>query len=329
MPGVWYRKARDMWFTSIGGKQVPLNVRGEDAEHLAKQALNDLAKATPPPAPPRAKTVKQAVADYLAGVAGEVKPWTLRGYRGYLNRFVAHFGTYLINEVTEKEVEDRARKEKWASSTRHNYLATVETCLKWNRVMLRFKKPPKESAGAESVIDPATYQKLLFLTRGDTQVLIRFLWATGCRPGEATALTCEAVDWTNRCVRLKEHKTRHRGKARTIHLSSEAAALLAHQRDKYGGTGLLFRGKNGTQLGRMAIVKKFYRLSRQVGRRVTAYGFRHTYATRALADGESDTVVAALLGHANTAMIHLHYSHVSQMGRALADAANRIGGKAG
>lgn len=53
------------------------------------------------------------------------------------------------------------------------------------------------------------------------------------------------------------------------------------------------------------------------------------FATRALAAGESDAVVAALLGHSSTAMIHKHYSHLDGQARVLKDAAERVATRAG
>jgi hypothetical protein len=68
------------------------------------------------------------------------------------------------------------------------------------------------------------------------------------------------------------------------------------------------------------MVMRFERISEKVRHRVTSYMYRHTFATRALSAGESDTVVAGILGHANTAMIHKHYSHISEQGRRLKEA---------
>jgi integrase len=53
----------------------------------------------------------------------------------------------------------------------------------------------------------------------------------------------------------------------------------------------------------------------------TAYGYRHTYATSALAKGVPDATVAALLGHSSTAMLHRHYSHLTSQAKVLRNAA--------
>jgi integrase len=154
-----------------------------------------------------------------------------------------------------------------------------------------------------------------------------FLWETGCRPQEAAGLTVEQVDWDQRVARLADHKTAAHGGDRIIYLSRKAYAVAEQQRQRYR-TGLLFRSKVGTRFRSQAFVRKFRRLSRRVGKRVCAYSFRHSFATRALADGESDTIVAELMGHHSTQMIHRHYKSASAMGRQLRDAADRIGKRA-
>jgi integrase len=75
---------------------------------------------------------------------------------------------------------------------------------------------------------------------------------------------------------------------------------------------------------RQAIVTRFLRVSAKVGRTVTAYPYRHTWATRALAAGIPDTHVAALLGHASTAMVHKHYSHVDANARLLRELVDKL-----
>jgi hypothetical protein len=46
---------------------------------------------------------------------------------------------------------------------------------------------------------------------------------------ESTGLTVEAVDWASACIILKQHKTAHNGKSRTICLPAEAVAVLKAQ----------------------------------------------------------------------------------------------------
>jgi integrase len=55
-----------------------------------------------------------------------------------------------------------------------------------------------------------------------------------------------------------------------------------------------------------------------------AYGYRHTFATDALANGVPDAQVAALLGHSGTAMLHKHYAHLGARAKALRDALDKV-----
>lgn len=317
-----------MWYASISGRQVPLNVTDPKAEAAAWAAYNAVLASQQPPEAQRAASISGLVAAYLNAAEGRVKSHTLKVYRWYLSQFLARFGTEHPGSVAPERIEADARRSNWTNTTRNNYLCTVESCLRWAGLKLRLRKPPKASAGAGSVIPEETYRRMQLYCRGDWAAIIRWLWETGARPSEARSLTVEMVDWEAKVVRLKDHKTAARGGDRLIYLSQAAFEVLTWQRERWK-SGLLFRSpQTKGAFTRQAFVMKFNRLSEMVGRRVTAYGLRHTYATRALQAGESDTVVAALLGHRGTAMIHKHYSHVSEMGRALGDAAQRIG-KAG
>ena len=53
---------------------------------------------------------------------------------------------------------------------------------------------------------------------------------------------------------------------------------------------------------------------------VSPYGYRHSFATDALANGVPDAHVAELLGHSGTAMLHKHYAHLGAKARVLREA---------
>jgi integrase len=325
----WYRADRTMWYTTKDGKQVPLGVsdpNDEAAAWAALQAILDAARAKDKPP----QTVAELAAAFLQDAASRVKPTTLRWYGRYMDCFAARFGTESAAGLNPDRVEADSRRSSWSPSSRNNYLSAVETCLRWGGVKLSrsLRKPAKESAGAASVIPPEAFRRLLGHCSGDWHAVILYLWHTGCRPGEAAATTAECVDWDAKVVRLKDHKTRSSTHAdRLVYLNAEALEVLTWQRERHG-SGLLFRSHAGGPFSRQAFVMKFQRLSKRIGRRVTAYGMRHSYASRALAAGESDSIVAHLLGHASTEMVHRHYAHLGEHARELGEAAARIG-KAG
>ncbi len=53
-------------------------------------------------------------------------------------------------------------------------------------------------------------------------------------------------------------------------------------------------------------------------------GRQQARATDAIAAGVSDAVVAELLWHSSTAMLHKHYSHLATRSKLLADAAKQV-----
>ena len=61
---------------------------------------------------------------------------------------------------------------------------------------------------------------------------------------------------------------------------------------------------------------------------LTAYCFRHAFATRMLEAGVSPSDVAALLGHSGTAVLERVYSHVLANTQRLRDVAGRLDGAA-
>jgi integrase len=318
----WWRKGRG-WYATINNSQLPLGVTDPNAIAAALAALNALISK------PAALPVDWRARVEEFGRTGERRgccPKTLSGYRKYLAHFVARFGTDGASRVTAESVEASASVPTWGPNTRRNYLATVEAFLKWHGHPVALNKPGRESAGANVCISEAVFNQALGAARGELRPLLAFLWHTGCRPSEAYRLTANDVDWLSGTITFRKHKTarRSKGKPRVVYLSPAAREVLEQQRAKHPAPELLFPNRAGNPWTEKVLAKALWRLSKRVGHRVTAYGFRHGYATRALEKGIPDTHVAALLGHGSTRMIHAHYSHLSANARLLKETAARV-----
>lgn len=312
----WWHKANRVWRVWWDGRQRSLGVRDPLDESGAWAAFERLRARGGLP-----DNIADMLPRFLDSKRNCVKPKTLEHYARNLNLFLATFGRYAPGGVTGEAVaDDCARRSHWSNNHRRNYLCAVEMFLRWCGVKITLNKPGRESAGAESVIREEVHWQAVGAAWGDLKPLLRFLWHTGCRPSEATGLTAEVVDWEAGTVRLRVHKTRGTGRDRLIYLSPDALAILQQQRDRRTG-GLLFRNRLGRAWRDKSLAQAMWRISARIGERVTAYGYRHTYATRALARGVPDVHVAALLGHGSTRMIHAHYSHLSADARLLKDAA--------
>lgn len=331
-PKPWFRAGRGRWFVQIDGKQTPLPVTDPKDEAAAWDAFRALAakvlQAGQPPKPAaRPGPVAESFAAYLDAIAHKVSPRTRAGYASYLRTFGARFGSVPAAEITPDSVERHATGFGWSDSNRHNYLWTVQAFLRWcGCPAFTLDRPPKESRGADAVIPEAAHRAVLREATGDFHQLCRLLWETGARPMEAAGLTAEAVDWASATATLKHHKTKKKGGRRVLYFNTEALKVLREQADKYKGTGPLFRTATGRAMTLRAAVGRMNRVQEKTGLRVTLYGYRHTFITRALERGVPDTHVAALVGHKDTTMIHENYSHVSANGRLLREQAEKAAG---
>lgn len=334
-----------MWFfTDPHGHQHPLQVTDPNdragAERaletlLARMAADALARASPPA--PTGPTVAEAAADFLAHCekkhrGGKLVAASLANYRAVMRFLVESFGPRPLTSLTAAELEDWADRPAWSASSQNARLGMVQTMLRFHRIALAIRRPPRESRGADAVLSDDQFAAVVAavgksLNRpgrpGDLAELLRLLLVTGARPQEGAMLTVEGVDWGNTCARLKSHKAKRKtGRDRPLRFNSEAMAILTAQRERYG-SGFLFRTCKGRPYSPNAIVRRMLVASERVGFRVTAYMLRHTFATRALANGVPDAHVAKLLGHVGTGMLHFHYSHLGEEARALQEAAER------
>ncbi len=324
----WFRKDTGTWHVTIKGIKKNLFVTDENDEAgawVAFKALVDKALDEKPGA--RKEKVAALIPLYLESLPDRDDPpneKTIRGYAACLKRFGALFGNGAPGEIDAKAVSKRALAEGWSDSHRSNYLWTVRAFMRWAGVTdFAVKLPTKESRGAETVISPAVYAKILRETSGDFHQLMRLLWEIGSRPMESGQLTAEMVDWNTGTITLRKHKTKRHGASRVLYLTTAALGILKEQSDKYG-TGSLFRGVRGRPLSLHAVMTRMIRLSARIGHHVCAGHFRHTFATRALQAGTPDVQVAALLGHTSTRMIAKHYGHVAANGRLLREVAEKI-----
>jgi hypothetical protein len=67
-----------------------------------------------------------------------------------------------------------------------------------------------------------------------------------------------------------------------------------------------------------------FKTCRRLGLSIIPYGYWLTFATDALVNGTPDAIVAQLLGHQGTAVLHRHYSHLTARLQALRQAAEKV-----
>lgn len=333
----WFRSDKNTWYATVDGKKVSLGVRGRNSKAEALKAWHRL-MADGRPAPDtraEAPTVMALITAFLTHAEDRLKPSTIRGYRDFLQSFAEQFGNIRADRLLPTQAESYSRKATWSNSTRHDFLSALSVAFRWaertgllpSNPVRHLSKPPMESRGVTVLVDDDAHGKLIEAAPTYFKPFLLLLHLTGARPGEIAAITAENFNEDKGLVRLKEHKTSRHGKNRVIFLLPDAVALLKELKAKHG-TGHLLRNRVGLPYTKNAIVHMMASLRKKTGvRGVTAYLYRHSFATDALAAGVPDAQVAELLGHSGTTMLHRHYSHLTAKSRVLRTALDQIRGK--
>ena len=145
---------------------------------------------------------------------------------------------------------------------------------------------------------------------------LRLLMLTGCRRNEILTLRWEDVHLQTQELHLTDSKTG----PRTVSLSPEAAQVLAQLPRLPGNPWVIPGAKAGARLS--SLFEPWRRVRARAGLDdVRIHDLRHSYASRALALGESLPVIAKLLGHAQI-QTTARYTHLTR--DAVKDAAIRV-----
>ena len=135
---------------------------------------------------------------------------------------------------------------------------------------------------------------------------LRLLMLTGCRRSEIMTLPWEDVHLEANEIRLRDSKTG----PRVMPLSPGAARLLASLPRDAGNPWVIAGSKPGTRLTHIAYY--WYRVRERAGLDdVRIHDLRHSFASRALALGESLPTIGKLLGHSKI-QTTARYAHLAR-----------------
>ncbi len=147
---------------------------------------------------------------------------------------------------------------------------------------------------------------------------IRLLLLTGCRKNEILTLRWKAVDFKARELRLRDAKTG----PRAVPLSGAAVRLLEGLRRSAASEWVIEGGKPGTHLKKLGNAWRRLRIRADL-QDVRLHDLRHSFASSALALGESLPMIGKLLGHRRIEST-ARYAHLAR--GAVREAAERVAG---
>jgi len=290
------------------------------------------------------KTVEMVCELYLQHIATRRKSRTYEIRKQHLQPFVSALGDTPIASLTAYEIEkwmdsmrewrvraDIQRPTRWTNGSVRCAATSIKAALNWaaKKGLIRANPitgldvPEARSRGRETLIGrtPAeraqNHQRILDASTKAFRPFVVCLHATGCRPSElahatATDFDGEAIVYhsdDNRLDHEFQHKTSGSGKDRRIILTGEALAIVQELAAK-NRKGPLFRTSKGKGWTVREIVLRFGTIREKTGiPRLTAYSYRHTFATSWLEQGRSIEILAELLGN-SPAVLRKHYSHL-------------------
>lgn len=323
----WYRKSHRSWFVCFQGQQVRLGA-DKEAAFLKWHRLE--AGQEQPPA--QGLLLSTLIDRYLDDAEQRMKPSTMITKRAKLGRLKAEKGEVPAERFDAAALLDWIRSTRWGQSTRWLAAGVVKAMMRWgvrqellkeNPVESIEVKPPLSRSG-EAIVTPEIHARILSIASPKHRDILTALWETGCRPSEVCRVEARHFDPAAACWRLDVHKTDKTGRERIIFLSPIMVDLCKRLAEK-NPSGALFRNRLGKPFTANIVSNWFRWVRRRLGLpRVIAYGYRHGFATSALASGVPDAQVAELLGHSGTAMLHKHYAHLGARADALRSALGRV-----
>lgn len=330
---VWYWEARGKYYVTVGGTRHDL---GPD-EGEARRKFHRLMAGVPDPlpGPPAAPVVPPtlSVGDLFGLYAADLK---LRvGARThyvaacYLKPFLEFAGGRAVAEVKKKDVEAFVRaRDSWNQTTRYHVLCRITAGFNWAvgedlipaNPIRGLKKPQARRRGAEVVMSDPDFDRLYAAAPGYLRDVLTALRESGARPGEVLRVEAKDFDAASATWALAQHKTAHStGAVRVIHLTP-GLVDLSRTLAARNPTGPLFRRHSGKPFPPAYYLARLVRtLRRKLGmsEALIPYSMRHSFGTLALAKGVPDSIVSALMGHKNPAVLHRAYSHLGEKAREL------------
>lgn len=309
---------------------VPIAKDTAQARRMAQNALLEKSKAIYTPA--EATTLKQAIEEYL----------TLKDCREstriYLQNVFKSFFKMIspdicLTEITPLYIRKAIAASDISPTVINRGIVAFKTFARWavdmeyltddigSKIRL-LKVEEKEKEPSELYLEADRLQQILDSMSGMYHYLARFLVLTGCRIGEAVALTPGDID--DRYVHITKSysstsheisKPKNKSSIRDIFIQPELREMLREymewRRINMMAYGIrpkwLFYTTNGTIIGERNFrdyLNKHFSIHPHI--------FRHTHVALLAEQGIQLEVISRRLGHAGTAITKKVYYHVTE-----------------
>lgn len=272
----------------------------------------------------------------------DIKPSTLSNYRSAYGQLIDIIGDVNISVLTAPYVRRRLSESDKAQSTINRYILLLNSLFEWanqfgymDQIKLKTLKVKEVRIDTDQeYLEAEELVHVLDQLRGSmAYYLCKFLALTGCRIGEAAALTWDDID--DKYVHITKSwkyengvstpKTVH--SVRDIYIQPELRQLLKEFKEwrlinmmAYGiRTDILFYNARGNYYNATLLLKTLQKLDSP--KHLHPHIFRHTHTALLAEHGMSLEAIARRLGHANSNITRQIYFHVTEKLKARDEAA--------
>ena len=300
------------------------DIDAEDARLKAAAMIDRIRRGRDPVPPPEEPTVADLAERFMtAHVEVNCKPGTVKNYRSLLRLCILpDLGDLKLSEVDRSHVSAlhhglRATPPR-ANQSVGIFSKMFKLAVAWGmtparpnpcRSVKRYKERSCERFLTED--EYARLGRVLFEAESEGPLMasavaaVRLLLLTGCRRNEILMLRWDDIDRRAGELRLSDSKSG----PRRVPLTPAMERVLARIPRADGNPWVIAGGKPGERLPRL---DPFWdRLRARAGLDgLRLHDCRHSYASRALAIGESLSAISRLLGH-KTVMTTVRYAHLA------------------
>jgi len=255
-----------------------------------------------------------------------IAPSTAKTYKAALERAKERFKDLPIKELTPTDIDSLLQlmaAQQFARKTVTTQLLVVNLICRSAALAGTIRTNPCDPVRVPKGLkytprELPSENELKIVKEGWSQprgLLPYFILYTGCRRGEALAITHKDIDrkrkiitinksvgYDNQRPYLKQPKTA--AGTREIILLDKLAAVLPK------GIGLLFPGRDGSHMRQAEYEKNWKRWQQQAGATLTAHQLRHGFATMLFEAGIPERDAMDLLGHSDIKLTHNIYTHI-------------------
>jgi integrase len=318
------------YYCSIGGRQRGL---GYDYETAKREFSRLIGGREPEPNCDQSVTVGELVAMFDDWSRSHTAKRTADDYVYWLVRWCSSVGEDLpASAVTPNHIDQFVSQSGLVGTWAHvKIVRSVRRLFRWAEQQHRITLPslhlsmPRKPDSPQAMFSPLQVWYLWRSSSRDFRPLLRWYYATGCRP-EESRIKCEWVNTQARQVVIPAASAK--GKRRRIINYPPKLDRMIQRCLTRSRTGWLFETRKRVPFTRWAIDTRHDRIrKRQPGLYPDgcyARMWRYTFATVALKRGLGPMTVAHLMGHKDLSMLTRHYEKLGLDREHLQDAIAQI-----